>query len=438
MIDDRRDLLIRAALAPRPNLAAPAELAEAIQAAVRTTPQRRSRFGWILLPPSQLRLVLVLGALLIALLVAIAVGSRPPTPPTGILGYHGPPERTGVMPGPGPGESPIALWTKSVGGSVDVLGMPLVSSGLVYAEDGGGGVTAFAEGSGTLNWSVRPDGVGTGTIVIVGKTLLHGSSHGQVSALDAVSGAKLWSVDVGERGTLSMASDGAVLVVASTDGRVYGLDPVSGATRWKLDAGGPVERGAAISDGIGYVGSASGRVTAFRLADGGVVWFRELGFGEIVTPAVDRGLVFVAHGFGDGSIPAILYALDVRDGSVRWKWPEPTVSRLFVGAVEGSTVYALNEDAHAFAIDVTTGAAQPFAQAGGKYGSLAAIVGPTIYLTSADGQVAAIDRASRVARWRIAVKGVPSTPAVLDGRVFVATDLGKVVAIGDPGASAKP
>ena len=438
MIDDRRDLLIRAALAPRPNLAAPTELAEAIQAAVRATPQHRSRLGWIVLAPSQLRLVLVLGALLIALLLAIAVGSRTPTPPTGILGYHGPPERTGVMPGPGPGGSPIAVWSKSVGASVDVLGMPLVSLGLVYVEDGGGGVTAFDEDSGTLNWTVRPDGAGSGTIVIVGRTLFHGSSHGQVSALDAVSGARLWSVDVGGGGTLSVATDGTVVVVASTDGNVYGLDPASGATRWMLDAGGLVDRGAAISEGIGYVGAASGRVTAFRLTDGGVVWVRELGFGEIVTPAVDRGLVFVAHGFGDGSIPAILYALDIRSGQDRWKWPEPTVSRLFVGAVEGSTVYALNEDARAFAIDVLTGAGRPFAQAGGKYGSLAAIVGPTIYLTSADGQVTAIDRASGVARWTIAVKGVPSTPAVIDGRVFVATDLGKVVAIGDPGASTRP
>jgi serine/threonine-protein kinase len=437
-MNDRRDFLIRAALAPRPNLAAPAELADAIHVAVRATPQRRSRLGWLALSPRQLRLVLIFGALLIALLLAIAVGSRRPSAPAGIFGYHGPPERTGVMPGPGPSGLPTAVWSKSVKGPVDVLGMPLVSSGLVFVEDGGGGVTAFDEATGTLNWTGRPDGAGIGTIAIVGDWLIHGSSHGQLTALDAFTGAKRWSKDVGAGGTLSVAVDGSILVVASTDGRVYGVDAASGAPRWTLDAGGEATRSAAISAGIGFVGADSGRVTAFRTGDGTVVWQKALGFGEIVTPAVDGGLVFVAHGFGDGTIPAILYALDVRDGSERWKWREPTVSRLFVGAVEGSTVYALTDDAHAFAIDIVTAAARPFAQAGGAYGSLAAIVGPTIYLTSADGRVAAIERASGAVQWTVAVQGVPSTPSVIDGRLFVATDLGNVVAIGDPAASSGP
>jgi outer membrane protein assembly factor BamB len=316
--------------------------------------------------------------------------------------------------------------------------MPLVSSGLVFVEDGGGGVTAFDEGTGALNWTGRPDGPGAGTIAIIGRSLFHGSSRGQLTALDAVSGAKLWSQPVGAGGALSVATDGTILVVASTDGHVYGLDPASGGMRWTLDAGGSVARGAAIGDGIGYVGATSGRVTAFRVADGSLVWRTELGVGEIVTPAVDHALVLVAHGFGSGATPAALYGLDVRDGAQRLLWHEPTVSRLFVGAVEGGTVYALNEDAMAFAIDVATGASRLFAQAGGKFGSLAAIVGPTIYLTSGDGQVTAIDRATGVTHWSLAVKGIPSTPAVIDGRVFVATDLGKVVAIGDPGASAKP
>jgi hypothetical protein len=33
-------------------------------------------------------------------------------------------------------------------------------------------------------------------------------------------------------------------------------------------------------------------------------------------------------------------------------------------------------------------------------------------------------------RWRIAVTGTPTTPAVIDGRVIVGTSLGKVVTIG--------
>jgi outer membrane protein assembly factor BamB len=434
MMDDRRDLLIRAALTPRPTLGAPADLGDGILAAIRATPQRRPRFGWFVLPTPQPRLALVMGALLLlALLIAIAVGTRQPPTLPGILSYHGPPERTGVMPGPGPAGVPTVLWTAGVGGPVDVLGMPLVSAGTVFVADGGGGVTAMTETSGTVLWTARPDRPGSGAILVFGGLLIHGSSHGRVTALDAATGATSWSLPVSDGGALSIASDGSILVVTSTDGRIYGVDPATHATRWTLDAGGSVARGAAIAGGIGFVGADSGRVTAFRILDGMVAWSRELGFGEIVTPSVDGGLVFIAHGFGDGTVPPILYALDVRDGFERWRWREPTASRLFVGAVEGDTVYALTEDGHGFAIATLDGTSRQITTTKGIYGALGAIVGGQLYLTSSDGLVVAFDRASGAVVWSVRVDGVPSAPAVIDGRVFIATDLGNVVAIGNPG-----
>lgn len=48
------------------------------------------------------------------------------------------------------------------------------------------------------------------------------------------------------------------------------------------------------------------------------------------------------------------------------------------------------------------------------------------------------ERTSDVAIWSFAVNGVPSRPSVIDGRVFVGTDLGKVIAIGGSGSSPSP
>ncbi len=48
---------------------------------------------------------------------------------------------------------------------------------------------------------------------------------------------------------------------------------------------------------------------------------------------------------------------------------------------------------------------------------------------SADRHVYALDLVSGAAKWNVEVGGTPTMPVVIDGRVFVGTDLGKVVAI---------
>src|SRR5438105_2253512 len=98
-----RDALIRLAIAPPADAGAPAGLAEAIHDELVRTPQRRGlvrfgRFGYLpALSPAALAL-LALSLLGAALLIAAL--ARPPAPV--LTTYHGGPDRTGVMPGPGP------------------------------------------------------------------------------------------------------------------------------------------------------------------------------------------------------------------------------------------------------------------------------------------------------------------------------------------------
>jgi outer membrane protein assembly factor BamB len=314
--------------------------------------------------------------------------------------------------------------------------MPLVDDGSVLIADGSGSVAALTETAGTTQWTVAPGGRGPGSLVIVGDEVIDGAADGGLHAIDLETGAPGWShvVAAGER--LSISSDGQTIVAASAAGHVVAVD-TAGTERWRFDVGGPVARGPAIAAGIGYVGSASGRVVAFRLDDGREIWHRDLGNGEITTPAVAARLVFVAHGIGDGhSTPPILFALDATTGAERWHWTSPAVTRLFVGAVEGSSVYLLDERGAVTVVDIATGTGRPFHAANGPYGALAAIVGPTIYLASSDHVLVAVDRASGTVAWSVSTQGAPSAPAVVDGRVFLTTDLGKVVAFGDASGSA--
>lgn len=434
MIDDRRAALIRAALAPDQHVAAPGDLGAVISAEIRQTPQRRrSWLGRIDVVPrsGQVRLVLLLGALLLAIVIALGVASRLRTPPPSIDAYHGPPSRTGVMPGPAPHATPAELWRATLGGPVGVLGMPLVVDETVLASDDRGVLTAVTEAGGVLLWTTAVDRPGTISLAVVGDVVIAASERGRLSAIRRATGATTWTVPLAGAGLLSVVVDGGVIVGASVDRHVYGVDPRDGHVVWVFEVPGAVNRGAALKDGLGVVGDETGQVTAFDLASGTVRWTADLGPGEITTPAIDAGLAFVAHGFADGS-RAVLVAFDLATGRERWRWTLPNDGRLFVGAVADGSIVALDDLGTAWAIDVATGSATTLYRARGAFGSVGAIVGTELILTSADGEIVAVDRQTGAVHWSVHVVGVPTTPSVINGRVFVATDDGVLRAIGNP------
>lgn len=156
-----------------------------------------------------------------------------------------------------------------------------------------------------------------------------------------------------------------------------------------------------------------------------------VGGSEVATPTIAAGVVYVASGVRGGSVPYVLTALDPASGEIKWRWSPPTSSRMFVGAVEGRSVYVVSEDATVYLVDARSGEGAAFYQAGGAIGALPSIVGDVLYVASGDRSVAAVDRATGLVLWRVAVRGLPSAPAVLDGLVIVGTDVGHVIAIGN-------
>jgi outer membrane protein assembly factor BamB len=128
-------------------------------------------------------------------------------------------------------------------------------------------------------------------------------------------------------------------------------------------------------------------------------------------------------------------AVDVTARAVRWRSPSPTPDRLFVGAVTDDAVITVGEDGAIRRLDPATGAVTPFFDNTAGMGALPTIVGDTLFVSSYDGMVRAIDLTTGVERWRVHVRGRPTMPVVVDGRVYVGTDLGRAVLIGSPSAS---
>jgi eukaryotic-like serine/threonine-protein kinase len=435
-----RSMLIKAA----PDVQAPLDLATDIRIAIAATPQRRpalggrvgARFGAQRLSDATPRLawVGVVVAVALAALVALAVASRLNQPSDDILSYHGNQAQTGVVPGPAP-VGPVAIaWQASLDGSVTALEMPLVYAGSVYQSDDHGSLSAFDEDTGILRWTRSGFGTASSGPVITGGLVVVAGSTGTVVAFDATTGQERWRHEVHALTLAPLTASGERIFVASEDGDVHVLDRGSGAEIGMLAAGGPVERSPAIADRTVYVAAVGGHITAFDATTDALRWTTELGDGEVATPAVAAGALYVARGSRGGSTPYEVVSVDASNGKERWRWATPDYQRLFIGAVSATTVYAVSEDGNVYAIDIETHEGRRFFATGGPIEAPATIANGQLFFSSADRTVYSLDLESGSVRWKVPVTGVPFTPAVSGGRVFVGTDLGRLVAIGGSGS----
>ena len=429
-----RDTLIRVALTPDEMIHVPASLGDEIHRAVRATPQSRPWFGvprlaWPL-RQSPLFLILLLAMLLVLLIGSLIVLSRLPGPAR-LTTYHGGPERTGVMAGPGPQGDPVIEWEVQRNGAFRVTIMPIVAEGRVFVADDSGMVGALSESDGDALWEAS---VGTpirASPVWVDGLVVVGSDSGAVVALKETEGGEVWRFVTSGAVSASLAAVDGTVYVGSEDEYLYALDAASGQLKWSLPFGGPITRGPAISDGVVYVGARGGRLSALDAAGQQTLWRVELGDGDVGTPAVTDGVVYVGRGIeAPATSPHDLVALSTRDGSQLWSFVSAAGRQVHLGAVGNDLTYAVSEDNSVYGLDRGTGVVVWSHRTEGRVGSLAALVDGVLYVSSTDGTVRALDAATGSLYWSIAVEGEPTMPAVINGRVFVGTTRGKVYAIG--------
>jgi eukaryotic-like serine/threonine-protein kinase len=178
---------------------------------------------------------------------------------------------------------------------------------------------------------------------------------------------------------------------------VYRTAPLTrfGGVQWRVQTGGPVQSTPVVANGTVYVGSGDGHLYALDARTGAQRWRFAAGHAVSSSPAVAAGLVYV------GSRDGAYYAVDAGTGTLRWR--------------------------------VETGPDAPLAwgfESGDLYTASPAVAGGLALLGGSDGQVWAVDAASGAVRWRFRTQGrVRSSPAVAEGRVYVGSMDGTLYAL---------
>lgn len=422
-----RDQLIRRALTPPAGVVAPDGLSEEIYRTIASTPQRgrpllRGLRGG---PVFQGAWLLIVIALLLAAL-AISIIGRPQPAPSSVEGYHGGPERTGVMIGPGPAGEVDIGWQVQRRGPLPFTLMPIAVEDRIYVADAAGDVSALNALDGSMYWTTTLNTPVTGSPVLASGRVVAGTESGEVVALNAASGVEEWRHEIGSPIRASLVAFEGTIIAAADDGRVAALD-AEGTVRWTMQLSGSPLRGPAIDDRTMYIG-ASDDLLAIDLATRAVRWRFEVGPGVITTPAAVDGAVYVAGGI-DAQAQHAVIALDAVTGLERWRFETESGGQVLVGAVADESVFALGDDGVVYRLAASDGRVEWRFATNGAIASLASVAAGVLYISSTDGWVYAIDMLSGTERWRVDVRGEPTPPLVIGGRVLLGTNLGQLIAL---------
>ena len=268
-----------------------------------------------------------------------------------------------------------------------------------------------------LRWSFQTGDSVIGSAVVDHGRVYVGSSDGHIYAIDAGNGHQAWNARTGGPVTSTPAIAKGVLYATSYDGKLYALEAATGATRWKF-----ATEGERRFEAKGIHGQLPKSQTMPDIYDT-----------YLSSPLVVDGVVY--FGSGDGHV----YALDAATGALRWKFATGDVVHASPAYADG-VIYVGSWDGKFYALDAATGAKRWKYQAGVDpvshnqqgFQSSAALADGVVYVGCRDSHVYAFDAKTGAKRWEFStgLSWVNTTPAVRDGKVFVATsDTGLIFAL---------
>jgi outer membrane protein assembly factor BamB len=333
------------------------------------------------------------------------------------------------------------LWSAGLSGDSERLRLalrPAIVEGVVYAASHDGEIAAFAAQTGKRAWSAKtklplsagPE-VGAGIVVV-------GSSEGDLIALDAASGTEKWRISIKSEILARPLIVNDIVIVRTVDGHIEAVAVTDGAKRWSVDeqvprltlrgTSSPVLAGEKI-----IAGFDNGKVLAIDVRNGDVLWDTIVNapsgrtelerLADIDSPPRVSGDDIFVVGF-QGRVAML--ALD--SGQIWWA-RDASSYRGF--AMDDTMLYLTNSDSVVIAMRKSDGAVQWEQSSLRRRGLTApAIDGDTLVVGDFEGYLHWLDKSTGevVARRKTDGERISNSVITDDGRAFIQTDSGKLLA----------
>jgi outer membrane protein assembly factor BamB len=194
--------------------------------------------------------------------------------------------------------------------------------------------------------------------------------------------------------------------------------------KWTKYLGSETDSSPVIVNDVLFIGSTFG-VFALDAKTGKEIWrFQTESFVSSV-PTVSNGVVYI------GDENKKFYAIDAKDGTLKWKNDSALDGYMASAAVIGNRVYAIPEDGTFYAFDASNGEVIWSTVVGKVADSSPAIGEGIIAFGTNGGAIVALDAITGQDKWNYyaGVSDIISSPVIADGAVFIGSNDGSVYAI---------
>ncbi|GII88780.1 hypothetical protein Ssi03_67700 [Sphaerisporangium siamense] len=331
----------------------------------------------------------------------------------------------------------VPAWKKPFSSSADIASAITVWRGTVYFGGNDGRLHALDVDTGKSVWPESPrlrgDITARPAIADGTRTLYVVSNKGfysEVSARDATTGGEVWTSRFPGYIDESAVVAGDTVYFGAGDGLLYALNAADGRIRWTFRTGGWITSTPVVADDVVYFGSWDGHVYAVDTRTRQAKWSTYVPFKWTATignvlfnPALANGVLYI----GDKNYD--LLALNIADGSIRWRMPTKDIVDSRPVVADG-VVYVGSRDHNVYAFDAATGRLIWKRLTGNAVFSSPAVRDGVVYVGSNDAYVYAFDAADGRVLWVHGTgNSVYSSPAVSDGVVYVGSDDNKLYAL---------
>jgi len=244
------------------------------------------------------------------------------------------------------------------------------------------------------HWSVSVSvGKGYNEISSVMQPVLSGSaifaaSGQQLGSFNIDTGKVNWKTDLAEQVTAGVGQINEQLFVVTRSGKLVAVNSVDGSVLWQVNTSSEALAAPQANSEIVVVQTVDGKVSAYAINDGNFQWSYAANLPSLTlrgtsTPLVNESYTYA--GFASGK----LVALDNQVGNVVWQKS--------IGAAEGRSEIERLAD-----VDGTL-----------------TLVGDLLYVTSYQGNIAAIDALTGTVQWQQPVSSISGTALVGDAILVV-------------------
>ncbi len=349
-------------------------------------------------------------------------------------------------------------WRRAVGkGSSRKAALttpPVTSETLLYVLDAAQEVHAVRLDTGAKVWSEKLTGISKrdksalgGGLALTGDTLVVASGYGFVAAMDAASGTQKWRRELGGPVTGAPTIDEGRIFVSSNNNEIYAIDLATGEIVWSDQAISESARvlgsssPAAVEDFI-IAPFSSGEVIAYFAANGRRLWVDAISQAGRFTPiseindigsrpVLGSGLVFASSQSG------ATVAIDGRTGTRIWT---QAVGSTNAPALSGAYLFVIGINGELVCLDAATGNAfwvtqlPQFRKEKDKKDRISysgpILASGRVLVASSRGELLAFSPETGQQTGSLKLGSTTYLePIAAQGRLYVLTDDGKVVAI---------